>query len=63
MACNNDSCEYGQYCHIESVAFVEKENCPMYWKLEDYSWDAECLRETETDDYEDDEEPDDELED
>ena len=58
MACLNEHCEYAQHCHLNVNADVKKEQCAMYWKLEDYAWDAVCLRDPKEEDFEDMEEDD-----
>lgn len=48
MACNVD-CRFAQIClfRTENPECDEPENCPEYWKLEDFWWDAQNGHEPE----------------
>lgn len=45
MSCR-DICRYAQHC-MHSASDIEPERCANYYRLEDYSWDAECSRQHE----------------
>ena len=47
MDCS-DICRFAQHCNRQGSA-TDPEKCAMYYKLEDYWWDAECSK----GDYED----------
>lgn len=53
-----DYCRFAQHCYIKGGEGVDPDECPMYFKIEDLLWDAECarreeLREEEREDLDD----------